>query len=49
MRTKEEIERIRQKAKADLKKDFPKNKQDSQKQETKKTHPKKYGGSGFGR
>lgn len=44
MRTKEEIERIRQKAKADLKKDFT-----SKKQESKKNPPKKYGRGGFGR
>ncbi len=49
MRTKEGIERIRQRAKADLKKDFTKNKQEPQKQDSKKPQTKKYGGSGFGR
>lgn len=45
MRTKEEKEKIRQKAKADLKKDFVTN----NKPEKKKTPPKSYGSGGFGR
>lgn len=45
MRTKEEKDKLRQKAKADLKKDFASNNIPDKK----KPSPKKFGGGGYGR